>query len=273
MTTEQTVIFDRFLSEVAPKLVGTGVVLTAEEVALAIAGLDLSVGIKAELEHISIVEARLIVFTPLYACFDAATFEEFLAALELVRSAPVAQEGNTLTRGLEAIGIILANSGRLIWKGLSLSFAKVQSALRTACGWTAAKACTVAAYLQTNTFPWIAVSSKAVWNWTSSSVVAVSKTVWSGIRIAASYAWAAMSFVCNSVVNVLVAVGSKLGDWAAPKTLVQRVAISKPCNISLPYVVTVALAGITYITVTLAAGKGQMALLRSEIAGCGVLCN
>jgi hypothetical protein len=270
MTTEQTVIFDRFLSEVAPKLVGTGVVLTAEQVALAIAGLDLSAGIKAELESIDLAAARTAVFAPLHACIDAATATELAAALDLVRNA---KDGNTLTRGLEAIGTIIANSGQLIWKGLSLGFAAVQSALKTACNWSMDRLRTINAYLQTNTFPWIAVSSKAVWNWTSSSVVAVSKTVWSGIRIAASYAWAAMSFVCNSVVNVLVAIGAKLGDWAAPTTLTQRVAISKPCNISLPHIVTVKMAGITYITVTLAAGKGQMALLRSEIAGCGVLCN
>ena len=36
MTNEQTVVFHRFIAEVSPKLVGSAVVLTAEEVALAI---------------------------------------------------------------------------------------------------------------------------------------------------------------------------------------------------------------------------------------------
>ena len=110
MTQTQTVVFDRFLAEVAPLLTGTAVVLTAEQVALAIAGLDLAAGIKAELEHITLDAARAEVFAPLNHCIDAATFEEVRAALELVRMAPVATS-NTLTQGLEAIGVIITSSG------------------------------------------------------------------------------------------------------------------------------------------------------------------
>ena len=242
---------------------------------LAIAGLDLSAAIYAEIKGIPVEYARIAVFAPLHGCIDEATAVELKAALELVRSAPAG--GNTTAQGLEAIGSIITRSGSIIWQGLSLAFAKVQSALKTACNWSLARARTIDAYLKTNTFPWIASNSMAVWNWTSSSVVAVSKSAWTGIRCIANAAWTAMSFVCNAVVSVLQTIDHKLGDLVMSmdcmKTMTANVAISKPCNISLPFVVYFASAGITYIRVTMVPGTGQWALLKREIAGFGVICN
>src|ERR1035437_7187629 len=67
MTTEQNVIFDRFLNEVAPKLDAASAntcVLTAEEVVLTVAGLDLAAAITAEAKGISLESARSEVFAP-----------------------------------------------------------------------------------------------------------------------------------------------------------------------------------------------------------------
>ena len=276
MTNEQTVVFNRFIAEVAPLLTGTGTcVLTAEQVALAIAGLDLSAGVKAEVEGISLDDARTAVFAPLHACLDAATLTELQAALDLVRGAGA--NSNAIAQGLEAIGLIISKSGSIIWQGLSLAFAKVQSALGIACNWSLARARTVAAYLKTNTFPWIASSCIAVWDWTSSSVIAVAKAVWNAFDAVITLAGIALAFILEGIVGILQTIDRKLGDWtmtlSCMKTMTANVAISKPCNISLPFVVYFASAGITYIRVTMTPGTGEWALLKQEIAGCGVICN
>lgn len=73
--------------------------------------------------------------------------------------------------------------------------------------------------------------------------------------------------------DLFSSIDQKICQWTVSTTIVQRVALSKPCNISFPFTVSLVSAGVTYIKVTMPAGQGCMATLRAEIAGCGILCN
>ena len=275
MTTEQNVIFDRFLNEVAPKLDAASAntcVLTAEEVVLTVAGLDLAAAITAEAKGISLESARSEVFAPLHTCLHFDTEQELLAAMHEVHAVPPTSKGLALING------ILYKSGVLISQILRRCFARAQAAIRAFCGWTLPLFKQAADYINTRfdaSMSVISVHGKIMWSWATRATVIISHASMNCIA-AAGYAHATLAFLFRGAIDMLKAVDVKLGDWVMDmpcmKTMTQRVAISKPCNISLPHVVYFISAGITYIRVTMTPGTGEWALLKKEIAGCGMLC-
>ena len=276
MTTEQNVIFDRFLNEVAPKLDAASAntcVLTAEEVVLTVAGLDLAAAITAEAKGISLESARSEVFAPLHTCLHFDTEQELLAAMHEVHAVPPTD------KGLALIGNILAKSGVLISQILRRCFTRAQATIRAFCGWTLPLCHQAADYIKTRydeSLSAISEHGKIMWSWVTRSTVIIAHASMNCIAAAAGYAHAALAFLFRGLLDTLKAIDRKLGDWTMSlpcmKTMTQCVAISKPCNISLPHVVYFISAGITYIRVTMTPGTGEWALLKQEIAGCGMLC-
>jgi len=194
LTAAEKIAFNRFMSEVAPKLeansTGSVATLTAEEVLLAVQGLSISALYKAEAEGLTIEVARDIVFGSVYNGLDAATQALLLEAVEVAvtpdtsaSDSPTAP-GN-LAKGLDLIGQIITKSGSIISKAFSAAFSKVSSILTSLFNWSAAQVKAVATYVQTVTLPWAQRTSIAIWDWTSQSIMTISRAAWKCIRAVA----------------------------------------------------------------------------------------
>jgi hypothetical protein len=272
LTASQKVAFNRFMLEVAPKLTGTAVVLTAEEVLLAVQGLEVLAMHQMVADNSSIEDAEAFVFADLTKHVDAATLVEFKAALELVQNsvapAPMDQD-SVLSQCLDTIGSIISKSASAIWKALSFCFNKISSAVKTAFGWSLSKATLIAAYLKNTTFPAIGRGMVAVWDFTSQKVVTISKAVWTGLRAVCNAVLKVLVSIGKAVLGVLTAIDNKLSQWIpVAESFHVNVLLTSPCTISLQHRVLSQLAGSTCVKVTLRS-KADVTLLAAQIKGHG----
>ena len=277
LTAAEKIAFNRFMSEVAPKLeansTGSVATLTAEEVLLAVQGLSISALYKAEAEGLTIEVARDIVFGSVYNGLDAATQALLLEAVEVAvtpdtsaSDSPTAP-GN-LAKGLDLIGQIITKSGSIISKAFSAAFSKVSSILTSLFNWSAAQVKAVATHVQTVTLPWAQRTSIAIWDWTSQSIMTISRAAWKCIRAVAGAVKAVLNTIFKAILSVLTTIDTCLGKMMPPSAIKQAVILTKACNITAAHTVISSIVGSTYIMVDIIT-KADLTLLRAEIAGCG----
>lgn len=80
----------------------------------------------------------------------------------------------------------------------------------------------------------------------------------------------AFKAVLRAILGVINAVYQKLGEWFTPSIIKQAVMLTAPCKVTCPCTVIATMAGYTYVSVLLAT-SADLALLKAEITGCGVL--
>ena len=293
MTTEQNVhnkIVDRFLNEATPKLVGDGnaSVLTAEDLVLAVAELEITCSRMAAVRSCYVSDTQSEVFAPLFGRLNDATLKELIEALNVIACGCPNSEART--GAFERISDVISQNHSMLLPALADCFANTKTVLQAWYGWTneSARSCRELMMREYNHIDSSIIADigvAPVWSWTGKHVVLMNLADPDIVTEAARQSAHALLFVRRGCYGNLAATVKgklhgwdvRLGDWVANlpcmKTISQNVAITKPCDISLPHVIILTKPGVTYIKVTMEAGKGQMAILRAEIAGCGELCN
>jgi hypothetical protein len=273
---EQQIVND-FLTAVAPRLkANSNVEFNEAEIVLSISAITLLCREKAEKQGTSFQSEFDSAFSEMLKHLGAETRERLKGQIGTLGST---EAGCLRKLATELENTFLATSFTIKYM-LEFAFERVLAYVKANWSWTAEKATMTYNYLvaqgseaytwlKDTAAPWVGNTLVQAYDWTRNQVISIARFSWSQLQAVSDLIVAAFQSVLNVLGKMLTSIDMKLGQWCMPGVIKQMVMLTKDCKITLSHTVIAAMEGYTYINVVLGT-TADLALLRSEIAGCGV---
>ena len=271
-------IVNDFLTAVAPKLQNnTNVVLNENEIVLAINGITLLAREQAAKKGIAFQVEFNAAFAEMFKHIDTATKQAISEQLSMLDPT----KPGTLRIVADAIVNAFCIAGRSIGHAIAFAFIHVVAFVKAAWNWSVEKVTMLYNYLcakgseayrslRYTAASFVGNKMVQAYDWSIGAVKNVAQFGWSLLCKGFDLVMTAFKAVLRAIVGVINAVDQKVGEWFTPGVIKQTIMLTAACKITLPCTVIANMVGYTYVSVVLAT-SADLALLKAEIAGCGVL--
>jgi hypothetical protein len=187
----------------------------------------------------------------------------------------------TLRKIADAIVNAFCVAGRSIGHAIAFAFIHVVAFVKAAWNWSVEKVTMLYNYLcakgseayrslRYTAASFVGNKMVQAYDWSIGAVKNVAQFGWSLLCKGFDLVMTAFKAVLRAIVGVINAVDQKVGEWFTPGVIKQTIMLTAACKITLPCTVIANMVGYTYVSVVLAT-SADLALLKAEIAGCGVL--